>query len=227
MVKGMLVIALVVAVCALVQSVFGVGLLVFGTPTLLLMGYGFGQTLAYLLPCSLAISALQVGSGGGLRLDSLRRDFLLYTAPAVLAGTIVVLVALRSAVDVKPLVGAMLLATAFLRAGRLRQRMNAVVRQRQRPLLVALGVTHGLTNLGGGLLTVIVGSLYQRKDEIRRQIAFCYGLMASIQLVTLVVTTAVRWNPWLPCSRRRSTCSSVDAPLPRRVKWPTSGALPA
>ncbi len=49
-----------VLVLAVVQSVFGVGLLVFGTPTLLLLGYPFDQVLAYLLPCSILISALQV-----------------------------------------------------------------------------------------------------------------------------------------------------------------------
>ena len=57
---------LVAAVLAfsVVQSVFGVGLLVFGTPTLLLAGYSFEETLAYLLPCSMAISALQAWDGG-------------------------------------------------------------------------------------------------------------------------------------------------------------------
>lgn len=194
----MLVVALVIAACAVVQSVFGVGLLVFGTPTLLVMGYGFGQSLAYLLPCSLAISVLQLAGSGGLRLDPLRRRFLLYTAPAVLAGTVVVLAVLGSTVDVKPVVGAMLLATALLRAGRFRERMQAVVRGQLRPLLVGLGVLHGFTNLGGGLLTVIVGSISERKDETRRQIAFCYGLMATIQLATLAATTSVRWNLFLP-----------------------------
>src|ERR687885_1890760 len=78
---------LVAAVLAfsVVQSVFGVGLLVFGTPTLLLAGYSFEETLAYLLPCSMAISALQVRDGG-LSFEPVRRDFVLFTAPAVLAG---------------------------------------------------------------------------------------------------------------------------------------------
>ena len=41
---------LIISVLSIVQSLFGIGLLVFGTPTLLLMGYPFPNTLAILLP---------------------------------------------------------------------------------------------------------------------------------------------------------------------------------
>ena len=53
----------VVVVFATVQSLFGVGLLVFGTPTLLLLGYSFESTIAVLLPASITISFLQVRAG--------------------------------------------------------------------------------------------------------------------------------------------------------------------
>jgi len=54
----------VIAVLSVVQSIFGMGVLVFGTPTLLLMGYDFIPTLGYLLPASFAISLLQVMTAG-------------------------------------------------------------------------------------------------------------------------------------------------------------------
>ena len=137
---------------------FGVGLLVFGTPTLLLLGYPFDQVLAHLLPCSILISALQVRASGGVRLDPLRRRFLLLTAPTVLAGTLTVLLILGK-VNVRPLVGAMLIVTAFLRLGGARERLYTLVCRRLDPLLVGLGGLLGLTNLGGGVLVVIVSSL--------------------------------------------------------------------
>jgi len=186
-----------VLVLAVVQSVFGVGLLVFRTPTLLLLGYPFDQALAYLLPCSILISALQVRASGGVRLDPLRRRFLLLTAPTVLAGTLTVLLILGK-VNLRPLVGAMLIVTAFLRLGGARERLYAFVRRRLDPLLVGLGVLHGLTNLGGGVLTVIVSSLYEDKHRVRAQIAFCYGLVGLIQVATLAATTSVDWSPLLP-----------------------------
>ena len=190
----------VVAVLATAQSVFGVGLLVFGTPTLLLLGFPFSGVLAYLLPCSILISGLQVWRGGGLRpLEPLRKQFLIFTAPGVLLGTIVILT-VGSTVSVKPIVGAMLVATAALRSmKRSRRTLEAFVRRQTKKLLVALGIVHGLSNLGGGVLTVIVGSLFERKENVRKHIAFAYGLMAIVQLVTLFATTdlALVWWLWL------------------------------
>lgn len=186
---------LVVVAFAIVQSVFGVGLLVFGTPTLLLLGYSFDQVLAYLLPCSIVISLLQVLAGGGFRLDPMRRQFLIFTAPLVLVGVFVILTA-GAAVDIRLLVGAMLIVTGAIRLlGPARQAVSRQIRQRLLSYLVALGAIHGVSNLGGGVLTLIVGSLYDDKEDIRRQIAFCYGMMAIIQLFTLAVTSRPDLNP--------------------------------
>ena len=180
---------------AVVQSVFGVGLLVFGTPTLLLLGFSFEEVLAYLLPCSLAISVLQVRDGGW-SLEPVRRKFLLYTAPTVLIGTVLVLVVLNHKLNIRTIVGAMLIVTAASRLlGPLRDRLAQLVRRRLTAFLATLGIVHGLSNLGGGLLTVIVSSLYRDdKDSTRKHVAFGYGVMAAIQLATLFATTAVTWN---------------------------------
>ena len=51
---------IIIAVFSIVQSIFGVGLLLFGTPTLLLLGYSYSETLWLLLPCSVTISLIQV-----------------------------------------------------------------------------------------------------------------------------------------------------------------------
>ena len=42
------------------QSLLGMGLLVFGTPTMLLLGFDFDYTLVSLLPPSIIISSLQL-----------------------------------------------------------------------------------------------------------------------------------------------------------------------
>ena len=41
------------------QSIFGIGLLLFGTPTFLVFGYTFPETLSLLLPISISISLFQ------------------------------------------------------------------------------------------------------------------------------------------------------------------------
>jgi uncharacterized membrane protein YfcA len=67
----------VIAALSIVQSFFGMGVLVFGTPTLLLMGYNFITTLGYLLPASFAISLLQVLTAGSNRVPVSRYLYLL------------------------------------------------------------------------------------------------------------------------------------------------------
>jgi hypothetical protein len=117
---------------------------------------------------------------------------LAFTAPAVLLGTFLILVVLKHKIDMRSIVGGMLVVTAVLRLlGPLRQRMQSFVRARLSPLLVLLGLIHGVSNLGGGILTLIVSSVYDDKHSVRRHIAFGYGLMALIQIAVLCLTTSV------------------------------------
>ena len=183
-----LIVVLVVAGFAVVQSIFGVGVLVFGTPTLLVLGYSFGETLAYLLPASIAISVLQVAGSGGFGLDPFRKKFLIYTAPLVLVSVALILT-VGSGIDIRLLVGVMLLVSGAIRLfARLREAGEQLIRQHLPASLTALGIIHGLSNLGGGVLTLIAGSIYEDKHDIRRQIAFAYGVMAVVQLATLALT---------------------------------------
>jgi uncharacterized protein len=181
--------AAIVLTYSVVQSVFGVGLLVFGTPTLLLLGFSFEEVLAYLLPCSIVISTMQVAEGG-FSLDPVRKLFLGFAAPAVFVGTAVALLLLDGKLDIRAIVGVVLLVTAAIRSfASIRFKLARIVRRSLRLLMTAMGLIHGLSNLGGGLLTVIVGSIYDGdKRETRRQIAFGYGVMGIIQLATLFAT---------------------------------------
>jgi hypothetical protein len=188
--------ALVVGL-AMVQSLFGVGLLVFGTPTLLLLGLPFDRVLVVLLPCSIVVSGLQIVTSGGVSLDPFRRQFLIYTLPALLVVTAATL-RLGSPQGIRALVGVMLLVTAGTRLVRPAHDAFAhVVRGHLRPLLVGLGVLHGASNLGGGILSVIVGTTFTDKSDARRQIAFCYGIMASLQLMVVLLTTSPSIDPGL------------------------------
>src|SRR6266498_140393 len=150
---------LTVGVFALVQSLFGVGLLVFGTPTLLL---------------------------------------LIVAVPAVLVATAVALMS-GSPHQTRAVVGVMLLLTAVIRLGRFHSLLAGFIGRHLAPFMLALGVLHGLSNLGGGVLTVIVGSRYTDKESIRRHIAFAYGAMACVQLTVVFVTKRpqVNWGLWV------------------------------
>ena len=51
---------LIITLLSIFQAVFGIGLLLIGTPTFLLIGYNFFDVLNILLPFSIIISLLQV-----------------------------------------------------------------------------------------------------------------------------------------------------------------------
>jgi hypothetical protein len=180
----------IVAALAVVQSVFGVGMLLFGTPLLLLLGLPFPAVLTYLLPCSIAVSVLQIATTGGLTWEPIRRQFATFALPAVLVGTIVALM-VGTPHETKLLVGATLLLTAMIRLGSFRSTVEGRIRAHLRPMMVGLGLLHGLSNLGGGVLAVIVGSCFVDKSAIRRHIAFGYAAMAIIQLSVVLLIDRV------------------------------------
>ena len=130
------------------------GVLVFGTPTLLLMGYDFITTLGYLLPASFAISLLQVLTAGSNRVP-ISRYLYLICLPGILIG-----LWLTDASSItswtNKLVGGTLLLSALVRFWSPSQRLFAVLLDRfLRNYHLVMGVTHGLTNLGGALLVIL------------------------------------------------------------------------
>ena len=59
-----IIILAIVAALSVIQSIFGMGVLIFGTPTLLLLGYDFITAIGILVPASFTISLLQVATAG-------------------------------------------------------------------------------------------------------------------------------------------------------------------
>ena len=74
---------LIIILLSIFQSVFGIGLLLIGTPTFLLIGYNFFDVLNLLLPFSITISLLQVIYSK--EIDSrFNKRILLYCIPALI-----------------------------------------------------------------------------------------------------------------------------------------------
>ena len=69
------------------QSVFGIGLLVFGTPTLMILGYQYSDILSVLLPISCSISLIQVITAQKHDIKKFTVEFVKFSLP----GTIIFL----------------------------------------------------------------------------------------------------------------------------------------
>ncbi len=181
-----LLLLLVVFVLSIVQTVMGVGLLLFGTPTLMLIGMGFGESIAALLPCSLVVALLQLRSGLPAHRGALWR-MVFVTLPILLIG---LWVALNGASTryVPLLVGCGLLGLGILRCVPAATAwLVRVVTSHQGVYLAVMGLVHGVSNMGGGLLVVFAGTLSRDKEEIRRLIAAGYVLFASTQIAAILL----------------------------------------
>ena len=175
-----------IAAFSVVQSLFGVGLLVFGTPTLLLVGYSFEETIAFLLPSSVLISLMQSVQGRH-HIRELRSSVLIYCVPFIVVGLALVLSDTLN-LDVRVLVGAALIFSAVTWLDQRVLEWLARLLKRHTPFyLMMTGFVHGFSNMGGGFLTIFVGTLYTDKEDTRANIAFGYLVFASSQIAVLLV----------------------------------------
>jgi uncharacterized membrane protein YfcA len=177
---------LIVGTLSVVQSLFGIGLLVFGTPSLLLLGYSFADTLAILLPASITISVLQVLSSHGQDRTFIRLFAGWCMLP--LSLTLAAVLLMRLGADLNLVVALLLLGFVTLRLfPQLGRNTSRVLVGHERIWLLAMGIVHGLSNLGGGMLMIFAASREHRKEDIRALVAFCYACFAAMQLIVLAI----------------------------------------
>lgn len=167
---------------SIIQSIFGVGVLLFGTPILLALGYDFVKAITILLPISLTINFFQVAKDYK-RIDlDFYKKMLLYTIPFVV---LFLFIATTSKINIGMIVGFFLIFVAIKDySAQLRNILKVLIKQ-ERSYLVAMGIVHGTTNLGGSLLTAIIHNKKYEKDVTRVTVAASYGTFALFQIATL------------------------------------------
>ncbi|KAF3982326.1 MAG: hypothetical protein HFP81_01155 [Methylococcales symbiont of Hymedesmia sp. n. MRB-2018] len=175
-------IILTVIATTVIQSVFGVGVLLFGTPILLLLGYDFFNVLSILLPISIAINSLQILKHYQFIDTTFYKNVLIYTIPFVVLFLFFVSMA-KLNIDI--LIGVFLILVALKSYFPVLEQSLQKMLKHERSYLVTIGVVHGLTNLGGSLLTAIVHGKNHQKDTTRVTVAICYATFAFFQLITL------------------------------------------
>jgi len=176
----------VIILISIIQSIFGVGILLFGTPLLLLLGYEFGFTLSILLPISLFVNLLQIASNNNYKqIDyKILKNFIIYSLPFVI---IFLLLILNYTSNVSLYVGIFLIIISLEKKNKvISYSLNWLIKS-QKIYFMLMGIIHGLTNLGGSLLALYFNKKYSDKYYIRTNIAFLYLLFALFQIITLYI----------------------------------------
>ena len=163
------------------QSVFGVGLLLLGTPTFLLIGYDFFEVLNILLPYSIVISFLQIFVNKKQNFN-FGKKILIHSIPFLILGLIVVEY-IEHKINFVLIVSIFLIVFSVLNIKNLKNKKIKI--KNINFSLKFLGLFHGLTNLGGSLLTIISTNVHSNKNIIRYNISSGYFIFALFQLLLI------------------------------------------
>lgn len=173
----------IIFVVSIVQSLFGVGILLIGTPTLLALGYPYFEALSFLLPTSLAISLIQIVELKGRANPEFVKGILVYTLPFIPVGMVL---AGGAGNYLGVIIGILLISLVSQRVSNLLFPPNPV-RPRRRFGLGALGFLHGLTNLGGAILPAFNNQRHEPKERKLANIASAYALFVMVQILYIAL----------------------------------------
>ena len=155
---------LIILVLIIIQSIFGIGLLLFGTPTFLILGYDFFNTLNFLLPISIIVSFLQFISLKS-KFKKIIFDFNFYCLPFLVLFLIFAL-NFKEVLNFKFYVTIILIISSTLAL----KRNNFFLKEKlilkyKKVILIFIGLIHGLTNMGGGFLSIFSSLINHNKGR--------------------------------------------------------------
>ena len=176
---------LIISTLIFFQSIFGIGLLLFGTPTFLLLNYNFLDTLNILLPISISISFLQLFLSKKKN-PIFIKNFNLFTLP-FLGISLYFIINFLDSINLEIFIALIIIFFSLLNINR--KKFNILKKLstiKQNFLLALIGVIHGFTNLGGSLLTIL-SSIINKDDKSKTRYCIAYGylIMGTIQLLVL------------------------------------------
>jgi uncharacterized membrane protein YfcA len=180
-----MIVASIIIFFSIIQSLFGMGLLVFGTPTLILLGHSYLECLAYLLPPSITISTFQVIKNNSLDKKTYLKIFT-YCLPMIFIG-LFFQTKLEIKLNLELFIAIVLFISVLSNAiPKLKLKLKKTISTNSNVFLMIMGVVHGLTNMGGGLLSVFSNSQYKNKEQIRQCVSFCYLWFGIVQILVIL-----------------------------------------
>ncbi len=189
---------LIITVLCIFQSLFGVGLLLFGTPTFLLMGYDFTASLTLLLPISIIISFFQILNKKGLNTKSIH-EFNIYCLPFLIL--FLILSTLNDLIDIRLVVSLLLIISSIISLNFSKiYKIKLFITKYRKICISIIGIIHGYSNMGGGFLSIFSSLINDNnKFNTRSYIAYGYLIMGIFQFLTIFLMnydtfTMTKWK---------------------------------
>jgi uncharacterized membrane protein YfcA len=168
----------------IIQTILGVGILVLGTPILLLFNHDIIEIISILLPLSILTSLINL-SYQKLKKKELnifidrqtKIFFFLICLPCIFVG-LMILKKFGNNLDFRTIVALVILFSIFLSTKK--NFFNKLNNQIKKILLGLIGIIHGLTNSGGSLLALMFSN-EKNKNNSRYNITYFYFYLALAQ----------------------------------------------
>ena len=188
---------LILFVISIIQSIVGVGILVVGTPIMLLMNFNILEIMKILLPISI-ISSVQnliiikfFYSKKKIFFSKQLYNFFLFCLPTLIIG-IYIIENFSNKINFNILVSFIILISIYLKF----TNNNVLILEKKTKnfFLLSIGFVHGITNSGGTLLTLFLFN--KKKDNLisRYETHFFYLLLASSQLLSINLIGNYNYN---------------------------------
>jgi uncharacterized membrane protein YfcA len=171
------------------QSIIGVGVLVLGTPFLLILKFNIVEIFFILLPISIITSLLNliIINYSNKTLDKISykefKKFFIICTPSIFLG-LMLLKFFENYINFKQLVSFVIFFSVLLIF--LKDKIKFRINFFRISILSCVGIVHGLTNSGGTLMSLAL-SINNKKDYARLNTTFFYLILAVFQYFLTII----------------------------------------
>ena len=182
--------SIIIIILSIFQTIAGVGILVLGTPILLLMGLEMVEVMSLLLPLSMMNSLINLiylsHNKKNIEIDKKMKNlFFLICLPGIFFG-LFFLKKFNNFINFNLMVCFVIWIVIFFSYLNNKNNLN-LINKFKRSMIFVTGFVHGITNSGGSLLSMLVIKSYNRSlNYVRYQIIFFYFFLALFQYLSII-----------------------------------------
>ena len=183
--------SIIIIMLSIFQTIAGVGILVLGTPILLLMDLQMVEVMSLLLPLSMINSLVNLiylrNYKKNIKIDyKMKNYFFLICLPGIFFG-LIFLKKFNSFINFNLLVCFVIWIVIFFSFFNNNKNFD-LLGKFKKGMIFLTGIVHGITNSGGSLLSMlIIKSNYKNVNLIRYQIIYFYFFLALFQYLSIIL----------------------------------------